>query len=223
MGIYLTKSMLYDEVQKIRLYLDISEDTYGTSLDELCKKRGILIDSVPFKTKGLRGMAIADNEHYRDDTILLNNKRNEYEKNFDCGHELVHLRIHRYEQQNFSCHIEHKQNCFLEWQANEGSAELLVPYKQLLRKISSMSYLLESSFGIAELKYLLSYEFFTTKQVIENRLESLKYEIYQYLSGIDISNILLLSNTQLEKDNIKIRSINDLEIDMMASEMLRIY
>ena len=57
------------------------------------------------------------------------------EMNFICGHEIVHVKFHRYYHvKTFQCFdtIKATQNRFLEWQANGGSAELTVPMRKFL-------------------------------------------------------------------------------------------
>lgn len=49
---------------------------------------------------------------------------------------------------------------------------------------------------------------------MENRIENLKYETFQYLNGTPLSDIEILSNSQQRKRNITVKSLNDIENDL---------
>ena len=67
-----------------------------------------------------------------------------------------------------------------------GPCDMLYKYRRL-----------ESKYNVSEV-------------VIKNRIESLKYEIYQVAWGESIHNIRILSKAQLEHEGIKIKSCNEL-------------
>ena len=68
---------------------------YGINLVKEYENFGILTEAVPFKTHALRGMA-AIGDKPQPDVILLNSARTPQEQNFDCGHETIHLALHRH-------------------------------------------------------------------------------------------------------------------------------
>lgn len=211
MSVYYGKKSLYNEVASIKRHLGYNETEYGMSLIDLCKDIGVIIDEIPFKTKGLRGMAILGDSS-NEDIILLNQNRNLFEKNYDCGHEIIHLCLHRkVGLQAFNCfdNVGTNQNPFYEWHANEGSAEFLVPYKVLLPLIKENSKFINSYYEIESFKNYLADIFRVPTAVIKYRFENLKYEIHQYLSGISVDDLDILSMQQQSKRNINIRSIND--------------
>lgn len=70
---------------------------------------------------------------------MLNARHSVEELNFDCGHELIHLTKHRgLGLSSFHCFdtLKPKQDPFIEWEANEGAAELTVPYRSFLPLLS---------------------------------------------------------------------------------------
>jgi Zn-dependent peptidase ImmA (M78 family) len=213
MAKYLTKEQLYFEMHKYKRGLGLDYNDYGFNMLQLCKQDGVMLAQIPFKTKYLRGMASIGTTP-DDDVILLNSDRNNKEQNFDCGHEYVHLCIHRnLDQKSFNCldTIYVTQDAFIEWQANEGAAEIFIPYEVMLPLIKHGHFDINDPIGIMNLKESAADMFNVTKKVIEYRLESLKYEIYQYLNGISLSNIKILSLAQQKRRNINVKSLNDIE------------
>ena len=94
MSLYYSKEGLYKEISRLKKFLGINESHYGFDLIEILQHNNFLLKSIPFQTKGLRGMAIIGHEDL-EDVILLNSNRNHVEQNFDCGHEMIHLALHR--------------------------------------------------------------------------------------------------------------------------------
>lgn len=208
---YLTKKELYSLVHKHKTRLGLKNSDYGFNMIHLCRQSGILLEKLPFKTKYLRGMAVVGNES-EEDIILLNCNRDIIEQNFDCSHEYMHLCIHRDKDKKiFNCMdaLYVKQDEYIEWQANEGAAELLVPYEEFLPLIKYFSP--RDSYDIKYMKEHAAEMFGVTIKVIEFRLESLKYEIHQYLRGTPINEIRILSRAQQSRLNINVKSLNDIE------------
>lgn len=149
-----------------------------------------------FSTHGLCGAAYAGD---KKDAIILNSARTDAEQNFDCGHELIHLARHRERNGGiFQCFSE-SQNSFIEWEANEGSAQLIVPYQDFIPRFSEC-------FSSHKERYapdVLAEHYRVTSRVIEIRIESLSYEIDQYRRGIPVTEIKLYSRNQLTKMGIR--------------------
>lgn len=211
-----TKKGLYESVGVFRrAVLGITYQDYPLHPIEVAESKmdNLAIDVAPFRSRTLRGMAvIAENEH-ENDVILINKHLSPTERNFYCAHELMHLALHRYEHgKQFSCYDDLKpnQNPILEWQANEGAAELLLPYQMLLPIIKSADLTTEKD--ILSVKNKLSRYFGVTLSVVELRLESLKYELYQYLNGVPLEHVKILSKKQQEQRGIVVQSLNDLAI-----------
>lgn len=153
---------------------------------------------------------------------MLNSSLGKRELSFTCGHELIHLTLHRCKVIRFFSfeQVMRKQNPYLEWQANEGSAELHVPYRLLFPKLKSAFPYLESSQDIQDLKAGLSDEFQVADEVIYYRLESLKYEIYQYLSGVGLENIEFMPRSKQKAAGIYAQSLNDAEKELQKNPPL---
>ena len=60
-------------------------------------------------------------------------------------------------------------------------------------------------------------KYHATSAMIDFRLESLKYEIYQYLNGVTLDDIAYLSRREQQRKNIQIESVIDLENSMLMS------
>lgn len=209
------KTNLYKFIEEFRKTYNIHG--YPVDMVNLCSTdstTNIIYKS--FNTPGLCGVAFPGD---KIDTIILNSCRNTKERNFDCAHEAIHLTKHRDKCfEMFTC-LNNKQDSFIEWEANEGAAELLVPYRSLLAIIYNNYSNLNSWRNIRKFKKELSEKFIAPINVIENRLENLKYEIHQYLNGTSIDNIELLSRRELNSRNLKIVSINDIENNDYSNEM----
>lgn len=215
------KAELYSFVDQLRNYLNIS--SYPINTTQICRAvSSIEVIEHRFKSPGICASAFVGN---KNDTIILNSYRSETEQNHDCGHEIIHLTKHRNYSNNgmFSCFskVKPSQNSFLEWEANEGSAELLVPYALLLPMIaeakifSNKGYLL----GFQQFKMDMAQHFQVSDAVISFRLEGLKYEIWQYINGVALHEIQILSNTQQKKQNINIKSLNDIYKDQQKDKV----
>lgn len=184
------KEDLYARIDKMRKNLGItSYDTPINALD-LCTNRvsDVEIKYHTFDTAGFCGAAFAGSKM---NTIVLNSTRSKTEQNFDCGHELVHLVRHRNKNCGvFNCFTKN-QNSFLEWEANEGSAQFLVPYQDFIPRFVDLL-----SFNATGIQSILAAHYHVTTQVINIRLDSLAFEIDQYRNGTPISHITLLSRRQ---------------------------
>lgn len=206
------KKQLYSDVARIKRFMIFRKDQYGINLVQEYNSFGIKLEAIPFKTHGLRGMA-AIAEAPDPDVILLNTKRSPLEQNFDCGHETMHLGLHRHTgQKTFNCYDEvtAKQNPFLEWQANEGSAEFFVPHRIFIPMLHEFLGLYPTFQTVQEFIRLASNTFMVPRQVIRYRLENLKYEILQFYAGMDVYDLELLSKIQQERRGIYIRSLNSI-------------
>lgn len=212
MACHYSKDGLYKRIEQERRALQIEWNNYPLNLITLCREKyGIEVTFVPFVTEGLQGMFIPKKSATMPDIIMLNDSRNDFEQNFSCAHEFIHFALHKNEDLpafNFDS-IRESQNHYFEWQANEGAAELLVPYKMFIPQLTAEINRLPSLTSLNSVKHKLSKDFHVTTSVIENRINSLKYEIYQYQKGVPLDKIQILSNNQLIQRGIKILSLND--------------
>lgn len=67
-------------------------------------------------------------------------------------------------------------------------------------------------------KRIMAHKFNVSDMVINFRFESLKYEIQQYISGTSLNNLKFLSNKQQIAQDIKVKSLNDIENELFYSE-----
>lgn len=214
----ITKAHFYNRISDLRHGLGLDNSAYRVDFVALCKKLGIEMGVAPFFTSGLRGMASLGGKGNKD-VIILNASRNRFEQNVDCAHEFIHINFHRNEgYQSFKCFdkAQPNQNKYLEWQANEGGAELVVPYRSLLPKVKKAYPYLDNYESISSFKEELVQVYGVTGAVIEYRLESLKYEIQQFVNGISMQDICILSYGSQIKQKINVKSLNDI-----ANEDLR--
>lgn len=204
MALYYTKQNLYKEIDAVRRFL--GTDTLDAGLwtkDVLLRQPNIAIDSAPFKTPGLRGILSLGSKS-ENDVILLNSQRSPEEQNFDCAHEMVHLFLHRNEDKpSFTCtdYVSDNQDPYLEWHANEGSAQFLMPYQTFIPRFVELLACTSSDSAFLIPSQLAEFYNVTTR-VVNHRLENLGYEIDQYRAGVPISQIELLSRRQRQKRGI---------------------
>ena len=198
------KEKLYKNIQNLRQRLNITFDDYPLNVRKIYSEQlGKKLGEVPFSISALRGMAIIDVNDPENDVILLNSFRTKIEQNFDCSHEFIHTVAHRNlpNKTSFKCFekVTNKQDRFIEWQANEGAAELLIPYKLFIPKYVEYSRERAHDFSYIP-EFELSEMFNVSTAVLSNRIDSLNYEIYQYLQHGSIDDIEILSrNKQKER------------------------
>lgn len=214
------KTQLYLYVDKIRKNLNLQSDPVNAL--EVCNKiENINLTSYPFKTNGLCASALVGE---KVDQIILNSNRNSKEQNFDCSHELIHLRKHWTKQNGiFKCFDSQKQNSFYEWEANEGSAEFLVSYNDFLPLLKDNYLFLNTYSSIEQFKVWLSDYFSVSYVTIHYRIDNLKYEFEQYLRGTPLDKIKFLSNTELKNNKLVIQSLNDKQKSLKREHGFSVY
>ncbi len=200
MPLYYTKQNLYREIDKLRSYIGVANDIFPINIRKYLEQyQDVKIETVSFSTPALRGM-VAFGKDDQCDVILLNSHRSISEQNFDCAHEAIHLSLHRNEHKaSFTCsdQITNKQDFFLEWHANEGAAELLVPYRDFIpRFVQELHYIQNPLCKYYDVREKLAEFYQVSYKVIQNRIDNLSYEIDQYLNNINIANLQIISRTQ---------------------------
>lgn len=170
---------------------------------EHCRNPEIV--EIPFETTAICGIL---HKGENRTSIALNKNRNKQMQNFDCMHELIHYFLHTGTDFNCLCNEDKKhsinQNQSHEWQANEGAAQALVPYQSFIPSYVILArqrgqLLHWDDVVINE----LSHEYDVTPVVIRYRIESLRYEIAQYMQGIPISKLKILSASEIKKKNLE--------------------
>lgn len=199
----MSKQQLYESIANFKKHIKISEYAYPLNIFEICDKISrIEIGPTPFKTNDIRGIAYVAANKNENNVILVNANKTKSEINYYGTHELMHIAIQRNTAgQTFKCYecVRPNQDSFIEWQANEGAAEFLVPYKVLLPLIKRNYKKMCEGIGTYEFCQNFAEAFRVTSRVMKIRLESLSYEIEQYLSGVSIDDIEILSKRK-QKD-----------------------
>lgn len=216
------KSELYDHIRKIRQNLGL---TYPLDLVQVIKNNdNIRISTADFSTNGLRGIAYIARKETEPDLIFLSNNRTEFEQNLDCAHELVHLSLHRNNNArrfNSNEALPADQSALLEWQAEEGAAELIMPYKKFIPIFCLLVDVCQDSWELFEsLKMRMATLFKVTPNIIADRIENLRYEIYQYEQGISIDRLHLISIAEQEANGIDIKSYNTIFEEIHKRDIL---
>lgn len=198
------KAKLYTDIDSFRDSIGVPLNCSMNVVEMLGFFKRVRLVYHDFNTHGFCGIAFVGE---KEDAISLNLRRSPIEQNFDCAHELVHLIKHRNIRQEFKCFTTAKpqQDYFLEWQANEGAAQLLVPYQDFIPRFVDL--LKTDTTGI---EHILAQYYFVTGKVIALRMDNLSYEIDQYRNGVPIEQLELLSRTQRERRRIRSTCYSDL-------------
>lgn len=228
----MNKEQLYNSINEIRNHLIANGLTYPLNIFDVCNKYdNLAISSIPFKTKGLRGMAVLA-KHYNDiNCILINSAIPSSEQNFHGMHELMHITFEEEQSgQIFQCYERTMpfQDAYKEWVANEGAAELLVPYTDFIPFFCKVYDDFSCGNGICRHKYgdkdiltVLSSRYGVSDMVIKNRISSLSYEIDQFNKGIAFQNIALLSYTQQKRYGIVTTNYTEIIESIMIRYLFR--
>lgn len=209
----MNKVQLYESVGDIRRHLFSNGFSYPLNIFDICNKYdNLAISSVPFTTKGLRGMAVLAKDDSDINCILVNSRIPFSEQNFHGIHELMHITFeHSYSGHIFKCYEKTMpfQDSYKEWIANEGAAELLIPYTdfipffcKLYVDFSNMNDFWTRNYGNNSILTVLSQHYGVSEIVVKNRISSLSYEIDQFYKGISCEKINLLSYTQQKRYGI---------------------
>ena len=152
--------------------------------------------------------------------IIVNSNLPFVEQNFYGIHELIHIvTCPKDSGQTFSCFdtVKPHQNSYIEWLANEGSAELLIPYRKLLPIIKQKYPDMIKDLGTYTFCEEYADLFSVSSTVLRHRIDSLKYEIFQYINGTNIDNLQILSKKAQEKNGIFVKSLIDLEDERLLN------
>ena len=126
-------------------------------------------------------------------TIGLNARRSAAGKNFDCMHELIHYWLH--DQNTFYC--LDGMDGHMEWQANEGAAQFLMPYQSFIPNYCYLHDMFYARFAPQQAYDMqiaaLSGSYMVGEMAVKFRIESLKNEITQYIDGMSIDKIRIIS------------------------------
>lgn len=179
-----TKETLYKKIELIRKALELKKEENYKFVENIKNKK---IANIVIADIG-NFSGVLDKKINSTPVILLN--ENSKNLNFVLAHEIVHLFITPLDSA-FECYNNQKytESNYEEWRANEGAAELLVPYKEFIPDYSYLLMYKNYDECITELSKIYS----VSKQVIEFRIKNLKEEIIQFLNGVDIEEIKILN------------------------------
>lgn len=208
-----SKSTLYMNVNELARSLNITEDDFPINSETIARRYcyNVSIEQLPFPSNDICGILYKGK---KSTSIALNAGRSNTMRNFDCMHELIHYFFHDIEDCQYICTADNSeessivQDAYIEWQANEGAAQFLVPYEILLPLIKEKRSFLYARGGALFLREFLAKKFNVTEDVIKIRLESLKFEIHQYLNGCSLDKIHILSAKKQSEKGIVIESLN---------------
>ncbi len=175
---FLNKAELYRKIELIRQSAPAGRfDPYA-----LARTLGIEIEVYAFDSARLAGVLMRG-EH--KSLIVLSANRPPEGRRFAASHELVHYFLH--EGDNFLCTGDDEVSA-IEWQANEGAAELLMPYKEFILFYENIRSLF---FTDRERALRRAAEHFDVSAgMINTRLQSLSPEIAQYERGTPLDKIV---------------------------------
>lgn len=207
-----SKAELYQVADQIREQLGLhapctAEEVY----QRIIAREDIGLAFIPLNTWGLQGMSSAGENGERD-IILLSDALGKLERGFYAAHELIHLTCHRDQQRGrFYCFFDKtlEQDDFLEWQANEGAAQIVMPMQQFLPEALALLPNMGDRTGLLRMRLKLAAHFGVTDSMVQVRLESLKYELYQAWIGQEIASITPLSAREQQRMGITVPSLND--------------
>ena len=131
--------------------------------------------------------------------IGLNARRSAVGKNFDCMHELIHYWFHK--QSSFYCNEDDKNH--LEWQANSGAAQFLMPYQSFIPNYCNLHDKLYARYSqtpeaaFEKIISILAKNYMVGEIAARIRIQSLAPEIAQYIKGTPIKSIKIIPAARL--------------------------
>ena len=182
---FLTKAELYERVEAIRRNFSDADPFDPFSAAE---KLHIKVEYYLMESSRFGGALFRDGERA---LIVINSSKSKESRRFIACHELIHYFLHKSEN-SFCC--DENSPSVMEWQANEGAAELLIPYKKFLLFYGNIRslYMTDPERAVQR----LANEFSVSTAMIRNRFESLSPEIAQLEEGRAISEIEVISKTK---------------------------
>lgn len=196
---YWAKKDLYMFVDELRtkLKITLSPHDYPINSIDLGKRfcKNLTIDQLPFPTSSICGILYKGE---KTTSIALNSNRDPFMQNFDCMHELIHYFFHDISFCQLMCSEKTiLQDKYIEWQANEGAAQFLIPYQLFIPKYIELEKKYAHSYWGTETEEELAKFFNVSVGVISNRIKNLENEIIQYKQHSDIKKITLISKQKI--------------------------
>ena len=135
----MTQSVPVRNRTRTELYrdLDLLRSSLGYPIERPCDpyalaaRLGCDVAAHTFDSPHIGGVLLRSGQAFpsKRGIILLNDARLPQAQRFTLAHELVHFALHT-ERREFFCAVEQTDRQ-MEWQANEGASELLLPHRLL--------------------------------------------------------------------------------------------
>jgi Zn-dependent peptidase ImmA (M78 family) len=193
----LTKRGLYDLITEYIVGNGFNLNSVNYCIDAVALANRVCVN-LKIEYLDFRNLAICGLLHKTPKTtsIALNSRRSAGGRNFDCMHELIHYWLH--EGSEFICDDNFvKQDTYIEWQANEGAAQFLMPYQVFIPTYCKMERSLANTHTpnerAAEINRRLAKRYNVGGQSVEVRVKTLGYEIGQFKDGVLIGDLQILS------------------------------
>jgi len=201
----MNKAQLYAVINRGRTHLQLHDD-YPINSKYLASRfrNRLTIEQHRFSSYSIGGILMKGEKH---SMMSLNSQRDDIEQNFDCMHELIHF-LFPHPPNTYTCYNKPTQDGYYEWEANEGAAESLVPYYKFIPELCEVYYYILKGRHYNYLKHF-SEKYYVTEKVIKVRIESLTYEINQYLAGIRLDRLRILSRKHQQRLGIYVPSFLD--------------
>lgn len=206
---FLSKEELYAIIAFIRDRFSISTSEIF-NVPQFCQNnfKGIIeYEFHKFKDAKIGGFLVK-NRLPEKSYITVNSSKEPISSIFDLTHEMVHFLLHPEDRKHYIssslCDVDN-----FEWQANEGAAELLVPYRKFIPHFVEGIRTCKNRMDYLKLLQYFSGQYIVSKAVVEYRISGLKYEIFQFEKGTPLNEIEFLSKAAQEKRGIVITSYKE--------------
>lgn len=126
----ISKIDLYEKVQIVRELLGLTFEDYPLNIAKLERRLSVfvIIERTPLATPKLCGFLIKK-DFPKKSIIIINSKLSPQDYFFALAHETIHYFCHNETSESMNNPLLFKEHSENEKQANEGAAELLLPYK----------------------------------------------------------------------------------------------
>ncbi|SHN88239.1 ImmA/IrrE family metallo-endopeptidase [Desulfitobacterium chlororespirans] len=192
----MTKAELYAWVNGARNTLSLF--SYPIDSKEFASRYSqISLEELDFSSTQIGGILKGEKHSF----IGLNSCRTYFEQNFDCMYELFHFWKHPIN--TYTC-LSVPRDTYLEWEANEGAAEMLVPYYKFIPEVCDIYHHITNNHQQIDYLNYFAQKYFVTPRVIQFRIKSLSYELSQYINGVSLSNLKIISKKHQERLGINV-------------------
>lgn len=177
------KRALYDNIRDKRASFGMDAST-PADVSAIIEREGIEVQYCTFESRSIGAILYKDTAS----GILVNAAKSEPDHRFDMAHELIHFWFHAKRAEcAFPLVPRNKEE---EWQANEGAAELLLPYRDFVPRYVRAVCEAERDGAEPETVYALLAAYYRVNETVVNyRIRNLESEILQYRSGTAIEQL----------------------------------